>query len=43
MVSSEGESVPFGEEKVNPRSKPVEVWLRMVETSMFKTLHSLLR
>ncbi|KAK2964418.1 putative Dynein axonemal heavy chain 6 [Blattamonas nauphoetae] len=43
MVSSEGETVDFGEHKLNPRGKAVEVWLKMVEQSMEKSLHGLLR
>ncbi|KAK2953633.1 putative Dynein axonemal heavy chain 6 [Blattamonas nauphoetae] len=40
MISSENEIVAFGEEKVNPRSKPVEAWMKNVEMSMEKTIHS---
>ncbi|KAA6366732.1 MAG: putative dynein heavy chain, partial [Streblomastix strix] len=41
MISGEGETVQFGEEKVIPRSKPVEVWMKAIETTMVKVLKKL--
>eukprot|EP00770_Monocercomonoides_exilis_P008083 MONOS_8041.1-p1 / transcript=MONOS_8041.1 / gene=MONOS_8041 / organism=Monocercomonoides_exilis_PA203 / gene_product=dynein haevy chain 9, inner dynein arm 5 / transcript_product=dynein haevy chain 9, inner dynein arm 5 / location=Mono_scaffold00292:32264-47119(-) / protein_length=4951 / sequence_SO=supercontig / SO=protein_coding / is_pseudo=false len=43
MISAEGEIVPFGEEKVNPRGKSVETWLKLIETAMVRSLKTLLK
>ncbi|KAH7827202.1 dynein haevy chain 9, inner dynein arm 5 [Monocercomonoides exilis] len=43
MISAEGEMVPFGDSKVIPRGKAVEVWMKMVENAMMVSLHLLLK